>query len=413
MAKTILGIDIGYDNLKLALVSGREVKTTISVPMPKNMVRDGRAVSAESMGELIRNTMKDYGIRANMAAYVLPNETVYVKTVSMPAMTADQLVYNLPFEFRDYITGEIRDYLFDYAMISEPEWEDLDRSSETKEGEGGEEEREGRGRMELLAVSAPKADIEEARLILRKAGLKLVKAAPALCCYMGLIRMEMGMDPTGSPSGSGRKGMSAKKKKRDKNKNRKKGGLFSRPRGGGKGGEGEEAASGDAALSAEQERENDQAELPEEEYCILDLGYQAIRLYIFRGDRHMVTRVLDVGLSSLDEVLAEAYSVDIHLAHTYLMTNFEDCRERDECHNAYDNIAMELMRVMNFYRYSNPDSDIREICPCGGGAAITPLLESISTTLDLPLRPVAGLVPGGDGIEDCYSFVQAIGITFQ
>ena len=79
MAKTILGVDIGYDNLKLAL---------------------------------IRDTMKENGIRTNDAAFVIPNERSYVKTVTLPVMTADQLAYNLPFEFRDYITGEIRDFLF-------------------------------------------------------------------------------------------------------------------------------------------------------------------------------------------------------------------------------------------------------------------------------------------------------------
>ena len=53
MAKTILGVDIGYDNMKLALVEGRKVLRTIAVPMPKQLVRDGYIVSAESMGELI------------------------------------------------------------------------------------------------------------------------------------------------------------------------------------------------------------------------------------------------------------------------------------------------------------------------------------------------------------------------
>jgi hypothetical protein len=32
-------------------------------------------------------------------------------------MTTDQLNFNLPFEFNDYITGEIKDYVFDYAVL--------------------------------------------------------------------------------------------------------------------------------------------------------------------------------------------------------------------------------------------------------------------------------------------------------
>ena len=52
MAKTILGIDIGHDQLKLALVKGTRVLKTVSEPMPENLVKEGgRITSRESMGE--------------------------------------------------------------------------------------------------------------------------------------------------------------------------------------------------------------------------------------------------------------------------------------------------------------------------------------------------------------------------
>ena len=35
-------------------------------------------------------------------------------------MTVDQLEYNLPFEFNDYITGDRKEYVFDYAVVSGP-----------------------------------------------------------------------------------------------------------------------------------------------------------------------------------------------------------------------------------------------------------------------------------------------------
>ena len=115
MARTILGVDIGYDSLKLALVNGKTVRKTAIVPIPKNLIREGRVVSTETMGELIRRTMKENGIRCSKAALALPNETVFIRSVTMPLMTIDQLNYNLPFEFRDYITDELKDYFYDYA----------------------------------------------------------------------------------------------------------------------------------------------------------------------------------------------------------------------------------------------------------------------------------------------------------
>ncbi len=341
MAKTILGIDIGHDQMKLALVrSGRVLKTAI-VQMPENLLRQGRMTSVESMGELIRNAMKQHGIRANLAAMALPNETVYVKNVDMPLMTVEQLVYNIPFEFKDYITGELKDYVFDYAVLSRP-----GESKPSEEaGDGGEAEE---ATLQLMAVGTLRAVLEDARDALRKAGLKLTKCAPALSAYIALLRAQR------------------------------------------------------ESLSAESE-----------EYGILDLGYSAIRMYMFRQDRHVATRVLETGLFTLDDVIAEAYGVDVHLARTYLTSNYENCQDREECRTAYENIAVELMRVLNFYRFSNPDSALGDLWLCGGGAVIQPLTEAIGDMLNVQLHPAAELVPGGEGVEACNDMAQAIGIAMS
>lgn len=343
MAKTILGVDIGYDSLKLAVVNGKQVRKTAVVPMPNNLIREGRIVSSETMGELIRRTMKEHGIRCSQAAIALPNETVFIRSVTMPLMTIDQLNYNLPFEFRDYITDEMKDYIFDYAVVSTSE------GNTEGEGEANAEGEEQSGPiMELMAVAAPKSLIEESRAALHRAGLKLVKAAPTVCAFQALIRAQ-----------------------------------------------------------GKQDEETPQ------EYCILDLGYQSIRMYMFRGDRHMVTRVLELGMNSLDQVIAEAYSVDVHLAHTYLLSNYEDCQSKDYCMNAYGTITVELMRALNFYRFSNPDSHLEDIWICGGGACIRPLQQSIAETLDLHIHSAGELLPAGVELEEDYALLQAIGITMD
>lgn len=349
MAKTILGVDIGSDSLKLALVSNGQVKKTAVVAIPNSLVKEYRVVSTETMGELIRDTMKENGIRCRQAAIVLANESVFVRSVTMPKMNIDQLTYNLPFEFRDYITEELKDYIYDYAMITTPEEmaKEPPAPKPAEDGDMGDVEQEQSNSMELLAAAAPVRLIEECKEMLRKAGLKMTKAAPTVCCYIALIR--------------------ALEK-----------------RGGGKG-----------------------------EYCILDLGYQAIRMYMFKGEQHMVTRSLETGLSTLDSVIADSYNVDIHLAHTYLTTNYDDCQNGEPCRNAYGNIAVELMRALNFYRFSNPDSQLEDIWLCGGGAVIVPLREAIADTLDMKVHQARELVPGGDRLENSYELVQAIGITMD
>ena len=340
MAKSVVGVDIGYDSFKLALVSGKQVRKTAVIPMPQQMLKEGRVVSAEAMGELIRDAMRDNGIRAAEAAIALANETVFIRNISMPVMTADQLTYNLPFEFKDYITDESKDYVFDYAMISKPE--DLNAKNDEGEQNGKEQ-----GVMELMAVAASIEMLEETKTFLHKAGMKLVKAAPALCAYQSLIRR---LESAGAGFG---------------------------------------------------------------EYCILDMGYQSIRMYMFRGDQHIVTRVLEVGMSTLDNVIAEHYNVDVHLAHTYLTSNYENCLEQDYCQNAYNNITVELMRALNFYRFSNPDSSLNDVWFCGGGAANHALQATAAETLDMRIHPAAELMPGLDVGENAYSLIQAVGVCFD
>ena len=342
MAKTILGIDIGHDQLKLALVKGGKVLKTASAKMPENLLREGRITSRESMTELLRTTMKENGMRAGHAGIVLPDSATFIKNVEMPWMTVDQLEYNLPFEFNDYITGELKDYVFDYAVLNSPG----DSKAENEKSADEDSEDGGAGIMELMAVGTLKAELEDMAEILRKAGLKLVMTAPAVCAYISLIRA----------------------------------------------------------------RQEELSELGDE-YGILDLGYNEIRMYMFKNDRHVATRALEMGLSTLDDVLADTFGVDVHLAHTYLMTNYDNCQHSEVCAAAYENIAVELMRALNFYRFSNPNSGLSDLWLCGGGAVIAPLAETIGDMLNIQMHPASELVPGGEDIEECNTYVQSIGIA--
>ncbi|MBP5292136.1 MAG: pilus assembly protein PilM [Lachnospiraceae bacterium] len=378
MAKSILGIDIGYNSLKLALVNGKQIRHTAVVNMPENLIKEGRVVSKETMGELLRDTIKKNNIHCTLGAVALANESVFVRNVTMPVMTIGQLASNLPFEFRDYITDELNNYVYDYAVISSTvdvaklkEEKKKKKKNKKKKGEEKEAEAERTNdddfedlqtegtqgtdtmsdmgeSMELLAAACQRSLIDDYREILHKAGLKLIRVAPTVSCYQSLIR----------------------------------------------------------AIPTTEENAN-------REYCILDLGYQSIRMYMFRGDRHIVTRVLEVGLRSLDEAVAENNNIDIHLAHTNFIKNFEGCQRDEYCMTAYGNITVELMRALNFYRFSNPESHLEDIWICGGGAMVAPLQESIRETMDLHIHPARELVPGRTRLEDDFTLLQAIGATMD
>ena len=340
MAKSCLGIDIGKDQMKLVLMKGENIVKTASVQMPEGLLKDGRIVSVETTGELIRKTMKENKIRCKEAAVVVSSGICFLRNVTMPEMTAEQLVYNLPYEFRDYITDELKKYVFDYSWGSGeemPKGKKLKKASKKKKKEEKpeEEENQKRNEMELLAAAAPLEVMEDLRLMTRKAGLKLTFAAPEVSACENLLHYKL-------------------RNEQDKDK----------------------------------------------EYGILDLGSTSSRLFIFKGDRHQVTRVIERGMEQVEELLADNFHIDIHLAHTWLLANHEDCIHSEVCQDAFSQISVELMRALNFYQFSNPESRLEDIYICGGGASIATMRQSLEENLDVKIHEAGELLERMNGSGD-------------
>lgn len=340
MAKSCLGIDIGKDQMKLVLMKGENIVKTASVQMPEGLLKDGRIVSVETTGELIRKTMKKNKIRCKEAAVVVSSGICFLRNVTMPEMTAEQLVYNLPYEFRDYITDELKKYVFDYSWGSGeemPKGKKLKKASKKKKKEEKpeEEENQKRNEMELLAAAAPLEVMEDLRLMTRKAGLKLTFAAPEVSACENLLHYKL-------------------RNEQDKDK----------------------------------------------EYGILDLGSTSSRLFIFKGDRHQVTRVIERGMEQVEELLADTFHIGIHLAHTWLLANHEDCIHSEVCQDAFSQISVELMRALNFYQFSNPESRLEDIYICGGGASIATMRQSLEENLDVKIHEAGELLERMNGSGD-------------
>lgn len=325
MARTCLGIDIGKSQLKLVLMKGESIKKAISVQMPEGLLKEGRIVSVETAGELLRKTMKENKIRCREAAVLISSDICYLRNVTMPEMTADQLVYNLPYEFRDYITEELKAYVFDYSLSSGKLASKTNgRRKKNAQEEDAEEGRE-RSEMELLAAAISRDTLEDIRLMLRKAGLKLVLAAPkvAICETLFLYEQE-------------------------------------------------------------------QMELPQKEYGILDIGSTSSRLLLFKNGKHQATRVIELGMENVEEALADAYNIDMHLAHTWLLTNHEDCVHSEACREVFSRLSVELMRALNFYQFSNPDSHLEDIWLCGGLLSL--IRKSLEENLQVNIRNASELL---------------------
>lgn len=330
MAKTCLGIDIGREQLKLVLMKGETIQKSVSVQMPDGLFKDGRIVSVESTGELIRQAMKEHKIHCRDAAVVIPTASSYLRNVTMPKMTPEQMMYNLPYEFRDYISDELKKYAFDYIQYEKKDEEN-----------------------EVLAIAVPMETLADLRLATRKAGLRLKMAAPEVSACEALLYRYL-----------------------------------------------------------QKHSDSDQ----EKEYGILDLGSNSSRLMIFKGFRHQVTRTVEQGMDRVEELLADHYNIDIHLAHAWLLSNHEDCVNSEVCQDAFTQISVEIMRALNFYQFSNPGSQLEDIWVCGNSIATEAMKDRLRESVEVNIRDASELLEGMQGNRqtelDSVCF-QAAGISLN
>ena len=149
------------------------------------------------------------------------------------------------------------------------------------------------------------------------------------------------------------------------------------------------------------------------EYCVVDMGYRAIRMHMFRGHTYETTRVIELGGRSMDVLIADAFSVDPHLAASYMQTNHDGAQEIQACQELYARVAVELMRAINFYGFNTPNSDLKDIYFCGGLTHIKPLMEEIKRSIDLNMHPISELLPSGGDTDDAVLCAAAVGALLQ
>lgn len=129
------------------------------------------------------------------------------------------------------------------------------------------------------------------------------------------------------------------------------------------------------------------------EYCVIDLGHSSIQMYLYQGDVYEMTRVVEYGGGSLDLLIADRMGVDAHVAAGYKVANYENAQSLEECRDLYGKIAGEILRALNFYRYSNPASTLQDVYLTGGLTAVKPLLETIQGALEYTVHSVSELMP--------------------
>lgn len=151
----------------------------------------------------------------------------------------------------------------------------------------------------------------------------------------------------------------------------------------------------------------------DKEYCVVNLGHRATQVYIFKGDRLNVIRNIPVGNVAIDKVISENENVDEFVARTYKNKNFNNILEKDYAKETFGMIAVEVMKVINFYRFNNRETMLEDMYFAGGGSNIIDLCNSIAEANALNGRRMIELLPDGMDKNTDLSGTLAIGVLLQ
>jgi type IV pilus assembly protein PilM len=148
----------------------------------------------------------------------------------------------------------------------------------------------------------------------------------------------------------------------------------------------------------------------ETEYCFVDLGHTGTRIILVGDDKIQATRQINIGGHDADRALADQLGIDVFLADSYKRSNYKDVLDSPACREVCGQVAVELLKVINFYRFTFRDRELRGVYLIGGGAHVPGMREAIGRALELPLWSAADLLPPGAD-ESALSGILAAGMV--
>lgn len=151
----------------------------------------------------------------------------------------------------------------------------------------------------------------------------------------------------------------------------------------------------------------------DKEYCIVNLGHRSTQVFIFRGCEMLVFRTIHMGGQIIDEVIAENENVDVYVARNHKNRNYNHVLESEYVKDTFGRFAVEVMKVINFYRFNNRESTLEEIYFMGGGSNISALCESIAEINDFKKKSMIDLMPKSVAADTDMIGVNALGVLLQ
>lgn len=136
--------------------------------------------------------------------------------------------------------------------------------------------------------------------------------------------------------------------------------------------------------------------------CIVDVGYSCTRVSIFDNGVFVMGKSIERGGALIDQIISSTLDVDKYEARARKESNDEKIQTEKYCQEAYQDITIEVMKVLNFYAYSNAESEnaLEHLYYCGGSSMIEPLRTTLLKATDLVQHHIYQLVNMGENVSD-------------
>lgn len=153
--KNLVGVDIGTSSIKVCQVKeGRRGLTLVRfgyAPLPPQAIVDGQVMDASMVVETLSRVVKDARIRQREVAVSVSGQSVIIRKIAVPMMTAAELDEQIQWEAEQHIPFDIKDVEVDYQVLK--------RRPETSQ-------------MDLLLVAAKRDHINDYAQLVRNARLR-------------------------------------------------------------------------------------------------------------------------------------------------------------------------------------------------------------------------------------------------
>lgn len=154
-AKNLVGLDIGSSAVKAIELKpagkGFRVAAIGVEPVPPDSIVDGAIIDSAAVSDAVRRLFEGRAFRGRDVAASLSGNSVIVKKITLPVMTAQELAESIYWEAEQYIPFDIQDVNLDYEVLDP--------------GTPGTQ-----GNMEVLLVAAKKDKIADYTGVITQAG---------------------------------------------------------------------------------------------------------------------------------------------------------------------------------------------------------------------------------------------------